>query len=79
MCGEMVNAALGNTWLVLMFHGFTENEPTDYEVRMNDLREIMECARALEDHELIRVATVAGAMDLIEKAAGSMGPVEATN
>lgn len=79
VCGEIVNAALGNTWLVLMFHGFTEYEPSDYEVRIIELREIMECARALEDHGLIRIATVAGAMDLIEKAAGSMGPTEKAN
>lgn len=73
VCGKMVNAAITHSWLVLMFHGFTNGEPTDYETRSAGLRQIMQCARTLEDNGVIRVVTVAEAMDRVEHTAPSAG------
>jgi|GEM_PF-2521278 len=65
VCREMARTEARKTWLVVMFHGFSEGAPGDYEIRVDALRDIMACARALEDGGHIRVAPVAEAMNLI--------------
>jgi len=66
VCREMSRTESRQTWLVVMFHGFAEGTPGDYEIRVDALREIMACARKLEDGGHIRIAPIAEAMDLIQ-------------
>lgn len=68
ICGEMERAAEQQNWLILMFHGFSEGEPGEYEIRADKFRKIMACARELEDIGHIRIATISEAMRLIEGA-----------
>ena len=67
MCAEIVEAALNGVWLVLMFHELVEQPPGDYEYGISDFRRILACAKRLQDQELIRVVTVADAINLLSE------------
>jgi peptidoglycan/xylan/chitin deacetylase (PgdA/CDA1 family) len=64
VCGEMVASARDGTWLVLLFHGITEDAPGDYEVSVTMLDEIFACAALLQDRGVIEVRTVREALAL---------------
>ena len=68
ICGEISRAAEEENWLILMFHGFAEGEPGEYEIRADKFREILACARDLEDRGRLRIAPISEAAHLIESA-----------
>lgn len=62
VCGEMVDSARDGTWLVLLFHGITEDTPGDYEVSADMVDDIFACAAFLQDRGVIEVRTVRDAL-----------------
>lgn len=62
VCGEMVESARDGTWLVLLFHGITEGEPSDYEVSAAKAEAIFSCAALLQAGGIIKVRTVRDAL-----------------
>ena len=67
-CAEVLRAAREGRWLVLMFHGFVEEDPGSYEYATGDFAEILACADYLRDAGLVRFATVT---DVVEEAAAT--------
>lgn len=65
VCGDILDAAADGVWLVLMFHEFVEQAPTEYQYNIDDFRRILACAKQLQDQDVIRVVTVADAMKLL--------------
>lgn len=67
VCGDILEAAVEGVWLVLMFHEFVEQAPSEYQYNIDDFRRILACAKRLQDQDLIRVVTVADSMKLLGK------------
>jgi peptidoglycan/xylan/chitin deacetylase (PgdA/CDA1 family) len=65
VCSDIQEAALDGVWLILMFHEFVEQAPTEYQYRIDDFRRILECSSRLQEQGQIRVVTVADAMKLL--------------
>lgn len=68
VCGEMVRAAITDTWLVLLFHGIVDREPGDYEVSVRQYEDVLVCAERLAGAGVIEVRTVRDAMAATEAA-----------
>ncbi len=67
VCGEMVQAARKNLWLVLLFHTIVEGEAGEYEVSAEMVEGIYACANFLENKGVIDVAPVRDAAEALEK------------
>ena len=66
VCGEMVESARAGTWLVLLFHGITDQAPGEYEVSTDMVDDIFACAAFLQANGLVEVRTVRDALTLIK-------------
>ena len=65
VCEAMNDAARDGIWLVLMFHEFVKQDPGKYQYGIDDFRRILACAKLLQDRKMIRVVSVADAMELL--------------
>lgn len=65
VCGEMVRAAQTGIWLVLLFHGIVDETPQEYQIAAWKYEEILSCANLLAQRDIIQIATVKQAMEII--------------
>lgn len=66
VCGEMLRAALTNTWLVLLFHGIVDEDPGQYQISARKFDEIAACAARLSEAGIVQIKTIRDAAWAIE-------------
>ncbi len=65
VCGEMRQAALDNTWLILIFHKIVPGKPKEYQVSNESFEEMMTCASQLRSQGIIELNTVQETVNLL--------------
>jgi peptidoglycan/xylan/chitin deacetylase (PgdA/CDA1 family) len=67
ICAAMEQAAEREQWLVLMLHGVTDGEPTEYTIGHQTFVEILNCAAKLRDEGKIKVIRAVDALNILPK------------
>ncbi len=59
VCGRILQAAMKDQWLVLLFHGLSDDEPDEYQIATQEFEKILQCIDYLKRNGSIEVRTIA--------------------